>query len=172
MIRLEAFTESDFDQLISWVDSKELLVTIAGNDLVFPLTAHQLLLYLQDESSRPFNLVDTREDKIIGHAEILIKENGLCKIDKLLIGDKSIRGQGIGQAAIHSLLRYSFENLNATVVELNVFDWNVAGIKCYEKCGFIKNESKTQSLQMESSTWTAFNMTIDKSRWLELRKGV
>lgn len=166
MIRLEPFTIADIDQLISWIDTKELLVTIAGSDFTFPLTSHQLLTYIHEEKSYPFNLVDTSANKIIGHAEILVKENGLCKIDKLLIGDKSIRGQGIGQAAINCLLHYSFENLNATVVELNVFDWNVAGIKCYEKCGFIKNESKTQSFRIEGSTWTAFNMTIDKSRWL------
>lgn len=168
MIRLEPFNESDFKLLISWVDSKELLITIAGTEFTFPLTSSQLLTYLHEEKGHPFNLVDSCDNKIIGHAQVLIKENGLCKIDKLIIGDKSIRGQGIGQAAIHSLLRYSFENLNATVVELNVFDWNVAGIKCYEKCGFIRNEDKTQTFQMENSTWTAFNMTIDKSRWLEL----
>ena len=171
MIKLEPFTESDIDRLISWIDSKELLVTIAGTDFTFPLTSSQLLTYIQDEKSYPFNLVNGGENKIVGHAEIIVKENGLCKIDKLLIGDRSIRGQGIGQAAIHSLLQYSFENLNATVVELNVFDWNVAGIKCYEKCGFTKNESQTQTFKMESSTWLAFNMRIDKSRWEELIRG-
>jgi RimJ/RimL family protein N-acetyltransferase len=167
MIRLEPFTKSDFDRLISWIDTKELLTTIAGDDFTFPLTSHQLLTYLEEEKSLPFNLVDIFESKIVGHAQVLIKEKGLCKIDKLLVGDMSIRGQGIGQAAINSLLRYSFENLNATVVELNVFDWNVAGIRCYEKCGFIKNESKSQVFRVESSTWTAINMTIDKSRWVE-----
>jgi RimJ/RimL family protein N-acetyltransferase len=99
-----------------------------------------------------FILVDTREDRIIGHAEILVKEDGLCKIDKLFVGDKSIRGQGIGQSAINCLLRYAFGKLNAKVVELNVFDWNVAGIRCYEKCGFITNEGKTQIFRIENGT--------------------
>ena len=121
MIRLEPFTMSDFNQLISWIDTKELLTTIAGTDFTFPLTSDQLQAYLQQDKSYPFNLVDTRADKVIGHAQILVKENALCKIDKLLIGDKSVRGQGMGQAAINSLLRYSFKSLGATTVELNVF---------------------------------------------------
>lgn len=168
MIRLVPFNESDFGQLISWVDSKELLVTIAGTDFTFPLTSSQLLTYLQEEKSRSFNVVDAFKNKTIGHAEILLKEDGLCKIDKLLIGDKSNRGRGIGQAIINSLLRYSFENLEATRVELNVFDWNVGGIKCYEKCGFVRNLGKAQVFEMDGNTWTAFNMTIDKANWLEL----
>lgn len=165
MITLEPFTKSDFNHLISWIDSRELLVTIAGTDFTFPLTSRQLLTYLEKEESYPFNLLHSSENKIIGHAEILVRENGLCKIDKLIIGDKSMRGRGIGQAAVNALLHYSFRNLNATLVELNVFDWNVTGIKCYEKCGFLKNESKTQSFKMENNTWIAFNMTLDKSRW-------
>lgn len=169
MIKLEPFTESDFDRLISWVDSEELLVTIAGNDFTFPLTRGQLSAYLHKEESHSFNVVDIHENRIVGHAEILVKGNDLCKIDKLLIGDKSNRGRGIGQAAISSLLYYSFENLNAITVELNVFDWNVAGIKCYEKCGFNQSPGQPQLFKVKGQLWSAINMSIKKERWLDLR---
>jgi RimJ/RimL family protein N-acetyltransferase len=43
---------------------------------------------------------------------------------------------------VNLLLVYVFSNLNRTEVELNVFDWNITAIKCYEKVGFVKNLDK------------------------------
>ena len=162
MIRLEPFTKNEFDLLVSWIDSKELLLTIAGNVLTYPLTREQLQQYLDDPKSISFNIVDTGNDKVIGHAELIPGNDSTCKIDKLLIGDPSGRGRGTGQQVIQALLDYSFNKLNVHTVELNVFDWNIAGIRCYEKCGFVADPSKTQQFPVGDETWTAFNMTVKK----------
>jgi RimJ/RimL family protein N-acetyltransferase len=66
------------------------------------------------------------------------------------------------------LLRYAFEKLDADVVELNVFDWNVAGIRCYEVVGFVLNPDKKQTLEVNGKIWQALNMTIEKNRWSKL----
>jgi RimJ/RimL family protein N-acetyltransferase len=170
LIQLTPFTESDFHTLISWVDSPELLLTIAGTDFTYPLTAEQLQVYLGGSKSHSFNIVDGSGDKVIGHAEIVSMGDGIFKIDKLLIGDKSIRGKGIGQAVINELLEYSFSTLKATMVELNVFDWNIGAIKCYEKCGFTINPKKRSTFKMGDENWLAINMTILEEEW-EKRKG-
>jgi RimJ/RimL family protein N-acetyltransferase len=158
MIQLEPFTEADFDRLISWIDSPELLLTIAGPVFTYPLTADQLQRYRTDPKSHSFNVVDATTKKVVGHAEIVTMGNGIFKIDKLIIGDTSIRGKGIGQAVINQLLDYSFSSLKATTVELNVFDWNIAAIKCYEKCGFKVNPDKQSTFQMGDEQWIALNM--------------
>ena len=157
-IELEPFTESDFDRLISWIDSPELLLTIAGSVFAYPLTAAQLKTYLSDPKSHSFNIIDQATKKVIGHAEIVAMGDEIFKIDKLIIGDKSIRGKGIGQLVIHELLAYSFSRLNAAAVELNVFDWNIAAIRCYEKCGFEINPEKQSTFQMGDQQWVALNM--------------
>jgi RimJ/RimL family protein N-acetyltransferase len=162
MIQLSAFTKNEFDLFISWVDSKELLLTIAGNVLTYPLTREQLQQYLDDPKSISFNIVDTTQNKVIGHAELIPGNDGTVKIDKLLIGDPTVRGKGIGQKVIEELLAYSFEKLNVHTVELNVFDWNIAGIKCYEKCGFVANPSKQQQFPVGEEIWIAFNMIRKK----------
>jgi RimJ/RimL family protein N-acetyltransferase len=165
MINLIPFTASDFDLFISWIDSEELLITIAGTDLTYPLTADQLSGYLKIENSHAFTILDTASNKKIGHAELVLSGKGIFKIDKLLVGDRSLRGKGLGQAIIHELLHYAFKKLEATTVELNVFDWNTAGIRCYEKCGFVMNPQKKKSFQAGAETWTAINMTIEKQDW-------
>jgi RimJ/RimL family protein N-acetyltransferase len=170
MIKLEQFQQSDFERLISWIDTKELLITIAGTVFTYPLTFDQLKSYLDDPKSYSFNIVDVAQNKIIGHAEIVLSNDNICKIDKLLIGDRSNRGKGIGQEVINELLKYSFESLGARIVELNVYDWNIGAIRCYEKAGFTKNSGKTFSTQFDDKTWLALNMTIDKEKWINQKQ--
>ena len=164
MIHLTSFTEKDFEILISWVDSKELLITIAGNYFYYPLTADQLRTYLNDEKSYSFNIIDTDENKTIGHAEICNMGNAVFKIDKLLIGDRSSRGKGLCQRIMQALLDHAFTQLHASTVELNVFDWNTAAIKCYEGTGFIMNPGKTSLFEVDDKKWTALNMFIEKRK--------
>jgi RimJ/RimL family protein N-acetyltransferase len=169
MIKLIPFSSSDFDTLIHWVDSEELLVTIAGPVFTYPLTKDQLQTYLHDENSHSFTIVDAESAKKIGHAEIALTGKDLYKIDKLIIGDPSQRGKGIGQQVMKALLVYSFEQLHAETVELNVFDWNTGGIRCYEKTGFVKTENSEMQFPIADKVWTAFNMRIQREDWLKKR---
>jgi RimJ/RimL family protein N-acetyltransferase len=67
------------------------------------------------------------------------------------------------------LLDFVFSKLDKIKVELNVFDWNVEAIKCYENVGFIINPNKKNERQIKNKIWTAINMTIDKPRWQKLQ---
>ncbi|MFT3702536.1 MAG: GNAT family protein [Agriterribacter sp.] len=165
MIALIPFTSQDFEDFISWIDSEELLVTIAGNVFSYPITREQLQKYLEIENSHAFTIIDTERNKKIGHAELVLSGKDMYKIDKLIIGDKDNRGKGIGEKVINKLLYFSFNNLHALIVELNVFDWNTAGIRCYKKCGFVINEDKTADFQIGDKHWTALNMTISVADW-------
>ena len=164
MITLTPFGPADFDQFIKWLDNEELLITIAGTYFTYPVTTSQLHNYLADASSIAFNVVEVAQNKSIGHAEIILKEGGLCKLDKVIVGDSSNRGKGIGSMIISELLKYCFAVLHAKKVELNVYDWNIAGIKCYEKAGFSFTDL-IQITQVKDNRWTAKNMTIDRNTW-------
>ncbi len=170
MIQLKPFEQSHFNALISWINNEELLLTIAGNYFNFPLTTDQLQQYINDDKSDSFSVVDTSTNTIVGHAEIVKSGNQFYKIDKLLIGDQSNRGKGIGKQVMRELLRYAFEKLDAATVELNVFDWNIAGIRCYEVVGFVLNPDKKQTFEVKVKTWQALNMTIEKNRWGKLHE--
>lgn len=165
MITLVPFSESEFDLFISWVHSKELLVTIAGTDFTFPLTHEQLQIYLEEENSYSFKVVNEPGGKIIGHAEIFLYSNDTCKFDKLIIGDTTSHGMGKGQALVKKLLEYSFITLGVKTVFLNVFDWNTSAIKCYEKCGFKISLDKQSNFTIGNQNWTALNMTINREDW-------
>lgn len=165
MLKLAPFNPSDFGDFISWIDNEELLVTIAGTAFNYPLSSEQLQNYLSLENSYSFTIVDAEQNKKVGHVEVVLSGYRIYKIDKLIIGDIANRGRGIGEKVINELLKFSFQNLNALVVELNVFDWNLGGIKCYKKCGFIMNEDGSTNFQVGEKNWTALNMTIKRGDW-------
>jgi len=170
MIRLTPFKESDFDNLSSWIDSENLLIQIAGSVFSFPLTREQLRKYLRDEKSRAFNIVDADLNRIIGHAEIYLIEKDTCKLDKIIIGDKSSRGKGLCQQVIKALLDLSFEIAEVKTVELNVYDWNTAAKKCYEKVGFVANPDKNFLTHLNGNDWLALNMAVKRDEWLDAKR--
>ena len=167
MINLKPFQQEDFDRLIRWIDNPELLITIAGNVWSYPLTIAHLQHYLDDAKSYAFNIVETPQDIVVGHAEIILANDGTGKIDKLFV-DPSRRGKGFCPKVINRLLTYAFDKLPVHTVELNVFDWNTAGIRCYERSGFSFRPEMKQLFPLGEKTWTALNMSISKERFLSM----
>ena len=161
MIRLEKFGSDHYADLISWIENEEALMQFAGPAYSFPLTPEQLDISVSDKNRIAFRIVNNETDLSIGHAEIYLLDNS-AKIGRILIGDKEQRGKGLGKQIVNLLLDYAFSNLNRTTVELNVFDWNIAAIKCYEKTGFTKNLDKKLERKISGQTWVAFNMSIEK----------
>ena len=95
MIKLERFTESDFDTLISWATTEEILVQFAGQLFSFPLTHQQLNVYLQDEKKFIYKVVNALTNKSIGHAEIYLPGTGTAVLGRIIIGDAGYRGKGL-----------------------------------------------------------------------------
>ncbi|MES2430735.1 MAG: GNAT family protein [Bacteroidota bacterium] len=169
MIQLQKLTPQDFDTLISWVDTAELLMQFAGPGFTFPLTHQQITSSVNDPHRLAFKVIETTTDEMIGHAEIYLKEKSAC-LGRIIIGDKDRRGKGIGQEIMKQLLEYSFSKLNQTKVELNVFDWNANAIKCYEKFGFEIERGKERETKMNDEIWTVVNMTLEKVKWEDIKK--
>ncbi len=165
MIELKPFDKTDFNQLISWVTSKELLIQFAGPIFTFPLTLEQLEIYVADKNRFPFKVINSKSGVVIGHAEVYYSGNKIAKLCRILIGDKSLRGQGIGEEIVNQLVEYSFNKLGALKVELNVYDWNTSAIKCYKKVGFVINSERNKTTHVENNKWTAINMTLEKFNW-------
>lgn len=168
MIRIEKFDRTFYSDLISWVESEEQLMQFAGPAFSFPLTNEQLDKSLSDKNRFAFRVVDDKTNRSIGHSEIFLVDKSAF-LGRLLIADKEQRGKGLGQQIVSLLLDFIFSNLDRTKVELNVFDWNIGAIKCYEKVGFVINPDKKNERKIKTQVWTAINMSIDKFKWEELK---
>lgn len=164
MIRLQKFDKQDYQNLITWIDSEEMLIRIAGRQMNFPVTEKQLDLSQIDPNRHAFSIINTGTNLSIGHCELYLLDNS-AKIDRVIIGDASMKGKGLCHLLITLLLDYGFNILNQHKIELNVFDWNVAAIRCYEKAGLTKNADKTMAFETNGENWIAFNMSIDRKTY-------
>lgn len=68
---------------------------------------------------------------------------------------------------VHKMLEKLFIERDFQYADLNVFDWNVGAIKCYEKVGFAINDNIRNTQNYNGKRWTAINMVITKKDWLE-----
>lgn len=154
----------DYGHLISWIDSPETLMQFAGPVLQYPLTAEQLDELLREENRLCFSVFDIISGECIGHAEIFVKQDAalLCRI---IIGNKELRGAGLGQQVVNELLKVAFNTLDKPIAELNVYDWNLGAIRCYEKEGFTFNSCKINKVQMNGQKWISLNMILEQEKW-------
>ncbi len=168
MIRLENFTNPYYPTLISWIHNEEELMQFGGPAFTFPLTSEQLENSLADKNRFAYCVIDIMANLPIGHAEIYLA-NTSAFLGRILIGKKEQRNNGIGVQVMKLLLDVAFIRFEKTKVELNVFDWNIGAIRCYEKAGFTINPNKKSERKIKNETWTALNMTLDKLQWQALK---
>ncbi len=128
-------------------------------------------LSISDKNRFAFAVLALDTKNVIGHAEIYVTGKSAC-LGRILIGDKLLRGKGVGQKIVASLLDYAFLDLSQDKIELYVFDWNSSAIKCYERSGFTINPDKKRERKVNGKTWIALNMTITKEEWQQKKDKV
>lgn len=162
MIKLYPFTENDFSIFKSWIHNEEELMQFAGAIFSYPLTDKQLTAYIKMVDRKPFKIVLKSTNQIIGHCELNF-ENGNNRLSRILIGQKELRGQKIGEHVVREMVNLLFQNPKITEIDLNVFNWNKAAIKCYEKVGFKTLHNNTSQISTKAGVFTKLNMVLQRS---------
>jgi RimJ/RimL family protein N-acetyltransferase len=90
----------------------------------------------------------------------IIETDGVCagvvRLHSVVERDKRARlaigllhpdllGRGTGTIAIRILLRHAFDTLQLHRVDLRVLSFNVRALRCYEKCGFVREGVERES---------------------------
>lgn len=139
-VRLRAIERADLPTFVRWFNDPDV---------------RQYLLMFEPMSlameERWFdNRLNREDDYLFGieaqvdEAWIHIGNTGLHRVDwknrlttfGIALGEKAYWGRGYGTAATRTILQFAFGELNLHRVELDVYDFNPRGIRCYEKAGF------------------------------------
>ncbi|WP_062047114.1 GNAT family N-acetyltransferase [Bacillus sp. JCM 19034] len=177
MIQLRFFQRTDFQQLIDWIDTPQFLLQWGGPNFSFPLTERQLENYVKnanDVNSHVFvySVIDTITEDLVGHISLgnIDKQNKSARVGKVLVGDKNVRGKGIGQRMMKEILKIAFDELNLQKVSLVVFDFNTSAIACYEKVGFVKEGLHRDARKIGNEYWSLWEMSILENEWKKMNR--
>ncbi|WP_332698462.1 GNAT family N-acetyltransferase [Halalkalibacter lacteus] len=177
MVKLKYFERSDFNQLINWIDSPDILLQWGGPGFDYPLNESQLEKYIENANNDSsdtlvYKVVHKETASVIGHISLgkIDRKNKSARVGKVLVVDKNVRGQGIGQLMMTGILKVAFDELNLHRVSLGVFDFNVSAIACYEKAGFIKEGLLRDSRKNGNEYWSLWEMSILENEWMETKK--
>jgi len=162
MIRLEKFTEADFGQFISWMDTEKFMYQFGGASFSFPVTVEQLNKYAADPAHRIFRVIDSATNRTIGHGSISHHnvKNKSARLCRILIANEQDRSKGYGRELIQALLKICFEELALHRVDLGVIEYNEAAIRCYQNCGFRIEGTLRESFVIDDEYYSVHNMSI------------
>lgn len=177
MIKLEYFSKEDFKQLMDWMNDEHLITNWAGSLFKFPLTEESLDWYIEDtndmHSSDAFiyKAVSTATGKTVGHISLgaVSERNKAARISRVLVGSTTERGKGACTGMINAVLKIGFEEMKLHRISLGVYDFNHAAIRCYEKCGFVREGLMRDVLKYDENTyWSLIEMSILEDEWRKL----
>ena len=174
MIKLEPFTAADFAQLIAWVDTERLLYEWSGSLFSFPLTLGALDWYLEgaNDFTNPevfiYKAVETETGRAVGHISLggISEQNRSGRISRVLVAEGRGRGRGYCAAMVRALLRIGFEQLHLHRIDLGVYDFNHAAIRCYKRCGLRVDGVMRDVARHDDDYWSLVEMSMLEDEWM------
>jgi RimJ/RimL family protein N-acetyltransferase len=111
--------------------------------------------------------IDTREGVHIGTISLHVNKQDSFALFGIAIGDKNYWSQGYGTEAMKLIVDYGFRRLKLHRIELEVYDYNVRGIKLYKRLGFKLEGKKRERVKWGKKYYNALQMGILRREWLK-----
>jgi len=143
-VRLRPFTDDDVPLLHRWFNDLEVLrwlhLSEDPPELIKSLEAHrERWQKMRDDPTQMTWLIETKEGVPIGSVGLLAIHATHSRAELgVSIGEQSFWSRGYGTDAIRTLLRHAFGVMRLRRVQLITDEDNARGIRCYEKCGFVR----------------------------------
>jgi RimJ/RimL family protein N-acetyltransferase len=83
----------------------------------------------------------------------------------IAIGDATAHGHGFGTETTQLMLRFAFLQLSLFTVYLQVYEWNVAGYRAYQKAGFRVIGRRRGAFRLGRRRWDAVMMATHLDEW-------
>lgn len=97
-MKVEVFTENDYDYLLKWIDSEQVLHQWASPAYAYPVTKAQLIEANQQLIDKRLYYKGSVHDEVVAYGEIgfIDEVNQAARLCRILV-DNQKRGQGLGK---------------------------------------------------------------------------
>src|SRR5271167_2665110 len=140
LTRLRGHEKSDADALFRWFSDEEVTRWLGPPN--FPSRAQQekfIELAAAGGDDAKYFVIETLDGKLVG-------DTGIRKIEWksrnaeffITIGEKQCWDKGFGTDALRVVSRLAFDKMNLNRLWLTAIADNSRAIRCYEKCGFVR----------------------------------
>lgn len=140
-VRLRPVGEGDLSLFVRWLNDPDVRYWLWLSDEP-ELTMESEREWFEEMRGDPTSVVwciETAEGQPIGNLALnRVNETKGRAIMGIFIGEKDCWSQGYGTDAIRRVLRYAFQELGLRRVGLDTYEDNLRAIRCYEKCGFVR----------------------------------
>jgi len=110
--------------------------------------------------------IDTREKIHIGSVGLHINRQDNFAVFGIMIGDKRCWSMGYGTEAMKLIVDYGFRRLKLHRIELEVYDYNIRGIKLYRRLGFKVEGEKRERVLWKGKYYNVLQMGVLRREWL------
>jgi RimJ/RimL family protein N-acetyltransferase len=172
-IVMRPFSATDAEVLVSWATSADELLQWAGPNFTYPLDRQQLARYAAsaDHNHHLISAVARESGAVVGHAELnLLPQHELGRIQRVAVAPQW-RSRGIGQKLLRWLVSFGFDELGLHRLELLVFSFNEAALRCYRSVGFREEGFARHARKASTGYWDLIYMGLLDSWYRELSSG-
>ena len=163
LVRLRGYENSDADALVRWFSDEEVTRWLGPMNLPITRAKQEEFIEMAAASGgdAKYFAIETLEGKLVG-------DTGLRKIDWkcrkaeffITIGEKPLWDKGLGSDALRIVIRLAFEKMNLNRLWLTALMDNPRAVRCYEKCGFVREGLLRQESYVDGKYRDVFMMAL------------
>jgi hypothetical protein len=160
-VRFRAIERGDLPQLRDWRNHPEIRRRTREFRLLSMENQERWFAHLHEDKSTIMFAVLDEQAKLIGVV-------GLTYIDwknrrsevSIYVGEEGAQGRGYGLDALRTLVRYGFHTANLHKLYAEIFSFNEASVRLFEKAGFKRDGTKREDQYVDGRYWDTYVYSI------------
>jgi len=165
IVRIERVTLADKAKLLEWRNSVEVSEWMYTNHVISE-AEHSAWFkqMLNNEATKYWKIV---VDSTPVGTVVLSEINSVDQTCSwaIYLGESSVRGLGVAQAACLLSLNFAFDTLDLRLVRCSAIAENVRAISLYEQVGFVSKPTDAEFVQRGESNLAIVKLELSGSAW-------
>lgn len=162
LVRLRGYEKSDADALLRWFTDEEVTRWLGPPNM--PSRAQQEkfieMASASSDDARYF-AIETLDGKLVGDCGLRTIDWKSRKAEFFItIGEKQLWDKGYGSDALRIVARLAFHKMNLNRLWLTALVDNPRAVRCYEKCGFVREGLLRQESYVDGKYRDVFLMAL------------